>query len=132
MPILLVFQRSKLIRGSQRAGMQGTAYTYFTTENARSARELIKILREANSDVPYELEEMAHIGGGGSGGGGRGKGYQLRNAGYLSNRMMQGSLVEVPEVEAEASGPEVVALEVALVGLMVATTVVVAISITGK
>ena len=51
--------------------MQGTAYTYFTTENARSARELVKILREAKSEVPYELEEMAHIGGGG-GGGGRG------------------------------------------------------------
>lgn len=49
--------------------MEGTAYTYFTTENARSARELITILREARSDVPYELEEMARIGGGGSGGG---------------------------------------------------------------
>ncbi|KAL5529529.1 DBP2_1 [Sanghuangporus baumii] len=56
-----------------RAGMEGTAYTYFTTENARSARDLITILREAKAEVPYELEEMARIGGGGSGGG-RGRG----------------------------------------------------------
>ena len=49
----------------QRAGEQGTAYTFFTTENARSARDLIHILREAKADVPYELEEMARIGGGG-------------------------------------------------------------------
>lgn len=54
-----------------RAGMEGTAYTYFTTENARSARELVTILREAKADVPYELEEMARISGGG---GGRGRG----------------------------------------------------------
>ncbi|KAL5532837.1 DBP2_1 [Sanghuangporus sanghuang] len=56
-----------------RAGMEGTAFTYFTTENARSARDLITILREAKAEVPYELEEMARIGGGGSGGG-RGRG----------------------------------------------------------
>ncbi|TDL24880.1 DEAD-domain-containing protein [Rickenella mellea] len=56
-----------------RAGMQGTAYTYFTTDNAKAARELIQILREARSDVPPQLEEMAMYSGGG-GGGGRGRG----------------------------------------------------------
>jgi len=64
-----------------RAGSKGTAYTYFTTDNARQARELIGILREAKSGVPSELEEMAMLSGGGgknrynSGkGGGRGGG----------------------------------------------------------
>jgi len=64
-----------------RAGSKGTAYTYFTTDNARQARELIGILREAKSAVPSELEEMAMLSGGGgknrynSGkGGGRGGG----------------------------------------------------------
>jgi ATP-dependent RNA helicase DDX5/DBP2 len=50
-----------------RAGKMGTSYTYFTTENARSARELIAILREANQKIPSELEEMAMLSGGGSG-----------------------------------------------------------------
>ena len=48
-----------------RAGKRGTAFTYFTTENARSARELVSILREAKASVPPELEEMAMLGGGG-------------------------------------------------------------------
>jgi hypothetical protein len=49
----------------QRAGMKGVSYTYFTTENAKSARELIVILREASAHVPPQLEEMAMFGGGG-------------------------------------------------------------------
>ncbi|KAJ3744224.1 P-loop containing nucleoside triphosphate hydrolase protein [Lentinula detonsa] len=79
-----------------RAGKKGTAFTYFTTENARSARELVPILREAKAIVPPELEEMAMLGGGGgksrynSGrgggrGGGRGTGSrfgQTSDAGY--------------------------------------------------
>jgi ATP-dependent RNA helicase DDX5/DBP2 len=52
---------------SQRAGMKGTSYTYFTTENAKSARDLVAILREAKADVPPALEEMAMFGGGGGG-----------------------------------------------------------------
>lgn len=51
----------------QRAGMKGTSYTYFTTENAKSARDLIAILKEAKADVPPALEEMAMFGGGGGG-----------------------------------------------------------------
>ncbi|KAG1835160.1 P-loop containing nucleoside triphosphate hydrolase protein [Suillus variegatus] len=62
-----------------RAGMKGTSYTYFTTDNSKSARELISILREAKADVPQQLEEMAMYSGGGGGrsrygGGGRGRG----------------------------------------------------------
>jgi len=72
-----------------RAGMKGTSYTYFTTDNAKQARELIGILRESKSEVPPELEQMAMFsgggggrsrygasgrGGGGGGGGGRGRG----------------------------------------------------------
>ena len=47
--------------------MKGTSYTYFTTDNAKQARELIGILREANANVPPQLEEMAMYSGGGSG-----------------------------------------------------------------
>lgn len=51
----------------QRAGMKGTSYTYFTTDNAKSARELIGILREAKAVVPPQLEEMSMYSGGGGG-----------------------------------------------------------------
>lgn len=49
----------------QRAGMKGVSYTYFTTDNAKSARELIGILREAKAVIPPQLEEMASYGGSG-------------------------------------------------------------------
>lgn len=45
--------------------MQGTAYTFFTTENARLSRELINVLREAKAEIPSELEEMGMMGGNG-------------------------------------------------------------------
>ncbi|KAK1922679.1 P-loop containing nucleoside triphosphate hydrolase protein [Papiliotrema laurentii] len=61
-----------------RAGAKGTSYTYFTAENSKSARELVKILTESKSVIPPELQEMAMYGGGGGGrgrgGGGRGRG----------------------------------------------------------
>jgi len=61
-----------------RAGSKGVSYTYFTTENAKAARELLTILREAKADVPPQLDEMAMFSGGGGGrgryGGGRGRG----------------------------------------------------------
>ena len=47
--------------------MKGVSYTYFTTDNAKSARELISILKEAKAMVPPQLEEMAMYGGGGGG-----------------------------------------------------------------
>ncbi|KZW02916.1 DEAD-domain-containing protein [Exidia glandulosa HHB12029] len=56
-----------------RAGMKGTAYTYFTTDNSKAARELLAILREAKAEIPPQLEEMSMYSGGG-GGGGRGRG----------------------------------------------------------
>ena len=52
---------------TQRAGMKGTSYTYFTTENAKSARDLVAILKEAKANVPAALEEMTMFGGGGGG-----------------------------------------------------------------
>ena len=47
--------------------MKGTSYTYFTTENAKSARDLVAILKEAKATVPPALEEMTMFGGGGGG-----------------------------------------------------------------
>lgn len=52
----------------QRAGLQGTAFTFFTTDNAKSARELMTILREAKAEIPPELDEMAMFSAGGGGG----------------------------------------------------------------
>lgn len=45
--------------------MKGTSYTYFTTDNAKQARELVAILKEAKATVPPQLEEMTMFGGGG-------------------------------------------------------------------
>ncbi|THH10318.1 hypothetical protein EW145_g1411 [Phellinidium pouzarii] len=53
-----------------RAGQKGISYTFFTTENAKSARDLVTILKEAKAEVPPQLQEMALMGGGG---GGRGR-----------------------------------------------------------
>ena len=43
--------------------------------NARLARGLVDILREANQPVPPELAALVHSGGGGGGGGFRSRGY---------------------------------------------------------
>jgi ATP-dependent RNA helicase DDX5/DBP2 len=50
-----------------RAGRDGTAYTFFTTKHARQANELVKILEEADQEVPRQLREMAGFRGGGGG-----------------------------------------------------------------
>ncbi|ORX78006.1 p68 RNA helicase [Anaeromyces robustus] len=42
-----------------RAKTTGTAYTYFTLENFRSSKGLIKILEEANQEIPPRLYEFA-------------------------------------------------------------------------
>lgn len=57
-----------------RAGAKGTAFSYFTTDNSRIARDLIKILQDARQQVPPELMEMSSYGGGGGGGRGYGGG----------------------------------------------------------
>ena len=41
-----------------RAGTKGTSITFFTTDNSKNARDLVKILREANQEVPPELDQM--------------------------------------------------------------------------
>ncbi|VDN11774.1 unnamed protein product, partial [Dibothriocephalus latus] len=47
---------------------KGTAYTFFTSDNPRTAHQLIKVLEEAKQKIPKKLEELAsHIGGGGRG-----------------------------------------------------------------
>jgi len=51
-----------------RAGAKGTAYTFFTQSNAKFARELIRILREAGQVVSPALSAMAQSAGFSSGG----------------------------------------------------------------
>eukprot|EP00929_Paragymnodinium_shiwhaense_P072509 TRINITY_DN367_c0_g1_i7.p1 TRINITY_DN367_c0_g1~~TRINITY_DN367_c0_g1_i7.p1 ORF type:complete len:453 (-),score=136.53 TRINITY_DN367_c0_g1_i7:124-1368(-) len=46
-----------------RAGATGSSYTFFTTDKAKHAKDLIAVLREANQPVPEELERLG--GGGG-------------------------------------------------------------------
>ncbi|KAI9723118.1 MAG: ATP-dependent RNA helicase dbp2 [Chrysothrix sp. TS-e1954] len=59
-----------------RAGAKGTAITFFTTENAKQARDLINVLQESKQQIDPRLAEMARYGGGGGGGrwGGGGRG----------------------------------------------------------
>ncbi|DBA04961.1 TPA: LOW QUALITY PROTEIN: hypothetical protein N0F65_006963 [Lagenidium giganteum] len=60
-----------------RAGNYGTAISFFSPDNSRLAAPLIKVLEEANQEVPRELRDMSGRGGGGGGyrgGGGRGGG----------------------------------------------------------
>ncbi|KAG6893903.1 hypothetical protein C0992_008240, partial [Termitomyces sp. T32_za158] len=51
-----------------RAGSTGASYTYNTTGNAKSPRELVAILCEAKAVVLPQLEEMVMYSGGGGGG----------------------------------------------------------------
>jgi ATP-dependent RNA helicase DDX5/DBP2 len=57
-----------------RAGATGTSYSFFTQDKSRMARELVDILREANQNIPAELQQMCGRGGGGGYGKGGGKG----------------------------------------------------------
>ena len=45
-----------------RAGATGEAYTLFTPQDSRYARELARVLREAGQQVPPELETMQSFG----------------------------------------------------------------------
>ncbi|OXV06342.1 hypothetical protein Egran_05892 [Elaphomyces granulatus] len=49
-----------------RAGAKGTAITFFTTDNAKQARDLVTILNEAKQQIDPRLAEMARYGGGSS------------------------------------------------------------------
>ncbi|KKY29158.1 putative atp-dependent rna helicase dbp2 [Phaeomoniella chlamydospora] len=59
-----------------RAGKKGTAITFFTTDNAKQARDLVNILQESKQQIDPRLSEMGRYSGGGGGGrwGGRGGG----------------------------------------------------------
>eukprot|EP00923_Selenidium_pygospionis_P036320 GHVN01063729.1.p1 GENE.GHVN01063729.1~~GHVN01063729.1.p1 ORF type:complete len:304 (-),score=31.27 GHVN01063729.1:272-1183(-) len=54
-----------------RAGTNGSAYTFFTTDKFRMAGDLVKVLREAQQQVPSELEKLIGSRGGDDGGRGR-------------------------------------------------------------
>ncbi len=44
-----------------RAEQTGTAYTYFTSGNAKQAKELMEILREARQDINPKLYDLMHM-----------------------------------------------------------------------
>jgi ATP-dependent RNA helicase DDX5/DBP2 len=48
-----------------RAGAKGTSYSFFTAANGRLARDIIKVMREANQVVPPALEQIAATSTGG-------------------------------------------------------------------
>jgi len=56
-----------------RAGTQGSAYSFFTSDKSRIASDLVKILTEAQQNIPDELRKLASQSSnyGGRGGGGR-------------------------------------------------------------
>ncbi|KAK4186625.1 P-loop containing nucleoside triphosphate hydrolase protein [Podospora australis] len=62
-----------------RAGANGTAITFFTTDNAKQARDLVSVLREAKQVIDPRLDEMARYSGGG--GSSRYGGYRGRGGG---------------------------------------------------
>jgi len=71
-----------------RAGAKGTAVTLFTSNNSKSARDLISLMRDADQVVPERLEEMSRYskpGGGGHSRYGRGGGFR-RGGGGGSHR----------------------------------------------
>jgi len=69
-----------------RANTYGTAISYFTSDNAKLARDLVKILREANQEIDPQLAELARPKGfSASGRGGAGGGHarqRYRTGGY--------------------------------------------------
>jgi superfamily II DNA/RNA helicase len=44
-----------------RCNLSGTAYAFFTPNNARQAKELIAVLEEANQAINPKLAELANI-----------------------------------------------------------------------
>lgn len=65
-----------------RAGATGTAYSFFTSSDAKKAKQLVEILEEVKQDIPQELRNMSrYVVGGSDRGGGRGGGYGGRSGG---------------------------------------------------
>lgn len=44
-----------------RCNLSGTAYAFFTPNNARQAKELIAVLEEANQTINPKLAELANV-----------------------------------------------------------------------
>ncbi|EER09209.1 RNA helicase, putative [Perkinsus marinus ATCC 50983] len=73
-----------------RAGAKGSAYSFFTPDKYKLAKDLIGVLREAEQAVPPELEKIASQSSGGYGGSSNGRwggsrgggGYRGGNGGY--------------------------------------------------
>jgi len=61
-----------------RAGNKGVSVTFFSLDNAKSAKELVRILKDADEEIPEDLQIMATVGGG-FGGGGRNRYGRERN-----------------------------------------------------
>lgn len=61
-----------------RAGNKGISVTFFSLDNAKNARDLVKILEGAGEAVPEDLKIMATVGGGF----GRKSGYGRKRGGY--------------------------------------------------
>lgn len=63
------------VLGTGRAGASGVAYSFFSPDKGKLARQLVNCLREANQSVPEALETIAFANDrSNSGGKGRGKG----------------------------------------------------------
>lgn len=60
-----------------RVDKQGNAYTFFTTSNGSKAKDLLKIMEEANQPIPPQLREFAHMSSMGGSGRFRGGGAYL-------------------------------------------------------
>lgn len=69
-----------------RSNKTGTAYTFFTPNNCRQAKELISVLQEANQVVNPKLYEIANNPRSGWGGGGRGSRWRQGGGGGSSWR----------------------------------------------
>lgn len=72
-----------------RAGARGTALTFFTHANAKFARELIKVLREAGQVIPPSLSALARSGP--SGFGGSGGSFSGKQRGFGNRSVISGS-----------------------------------------
>merc|ERR1719223_983214 len=57
-----------------RAGEKGAAYSLLTPNNARKARDIVKVMQAGNVPIPKELAELAGTGKGRNSGKGKGKG----------------------------------------------------------
>lgn len=74
-----------------RSNKTGTAYTFFTPNNSRQAKELISVLQEANQVVNPKLYEIANNPRAGGGWGGRGSRWRSGGGGGSSWRNSGGS-----------------------------------------